>query len=74
VVLAAVLIVAFAITFLSGGVLSAASSGTIDTSPAALGLHLFEGYILPFEITGVLLLAAMIGIVILNKARGGEDA
>ena len=74
VILAAVLIVAFAITFLSGDVLPSASSGTIDTSPTALGLRLFEGYILPFEITGVLLLAAMIGVVILNKSRGGEDA
>jgi NADH-quinone oxidoreductase subunit J len=72
--LTAVLIVAFAITFLDGRTLTAASSGTIDTSPAALGLHLFEGYVLPFEITGVLLLASMIGVVILNKARGGEDA
>ena len=74
VVLAAVLIAAFAITFFGDGASSAASAGTIDTSPTALGLHLFEGYILPFEITGVLLLAAMIGVVILNKARGGEDA
>ena len=74
VVLAAVLIVAFAITFFGDDASSAASAGTIDTSPTALGLHLFEGYILPFEITGVLLLAAMIGVVILNKARGGEDA
>jgi NADH-quinone oxidoreductase subunit J len=73
VVLAAVLILAFAIAFLGGDAFSSASSGTIDTSPTALGLHLFEGYLLPFEITGVLLLAAMIGVVILNKARGGED-
>lgn len=72
IVLAAVLVVAFALAFLGDGA-TAASSGTIDTSPAALGLRLFEGYILPFEVTGVLLLASMIGVVILNKARGGED-
>jgi NADH-quinone oxidoreductase subunit J len=72
IVLAAVLVVAFALAFLGDGA-TAASSGTIDTSPAALGLRLFEGYILPFEVKGVLLLASMIGVVILNKARGGED-
>jgi len=44
----------------------------IDSSPTALGLELFSNYLLPFEITGVLLLAAMIGVVVLgvSKARG----
>ena len=47
----------------------------IDSSPQALGLALFEGYVLPFELTGVLLLAAMIGVVVLGKAKKrGEDA
>ena len=47
----------------------------IDSSPVALGLALFEGYLLPFELTGVLLLAAMIGVVVLGKTRKrGEDA
>ena len=47
----------------------------IDSSPASLGLALFEGYILPFELTGVLLLAAMIGVVVLGKSKKrGEDA
>lgn len=47
----------------------------IDSSPVALGLALFEGYVLPFELTGVLLLAAMIGVVVLGKSKKrGEDA
>ena len=47
----------------------------IDSSPRALGLALFEGYVLPFELTGVLLLAAMIGVVVLGKSKKrGEDA
>jgi NADH-quinone oxidoreductase subunit J len=47
----------------------------IDSSPVALGLTLFESYILPFELTGVLLLAAMIGVVVLGKSKKrGEDA
>ncbi len=36
-------------------------------SPAAVGMVLFTGYVLPFEIVGVLLLVAMIGAVILTK-------
>jgi NADH-quinone oxidoreductase subunit J len=47
----------------------------IDSGPLALGLALFEGYVLPFELTGVLLLAAMIGVVVLGKSKKrGEDA
>ncbi|MCB8946098.1 MAG: NADH-quinone oxidoreductase subunit J [Ardenticatenaceae bacterium] len=72
IVLAAILIVAFAIVFLDGTVATAVTSSPIDTSPTALGVRLFSGYILPFELTGILLLASMIGVVILNKARGGE--
>lgn len=74
IVLAAILVVAFAIAFLGGDVAATNVSGTIDTSPTALGVRLFSAYILPFELTGVLLLASMIGVVILNKNRGGEDA
>jgi NADH-quinone oxidoreductase subunit J len=33
----------------------------------ALGRLLFEGYLLPFEIVSVILLAAMIGVVVLSK-------
>ena len=47
----------------------------IDSSPAALGLELFGSYLLPFEVTGVLLLAAMIGVVVLGMSKKrGEDA
>ena len=47
----------------------------IDSSPTALGLELFGNYLLPFEVTGVLLLAAMIGVVVLGMTKKrGEDA
>ncbi|MDX1415279.1 MAG: NADH-quinone oxidoreductase subunit J [Candidatus Promineifilaceae bacterium] len=47
----------------------------IDSSPTALGLELFSSYLLPFEVTGVLLLAAMIGVVVLGMTKKrGEDA
>ncbi len=39
---------------------------TINSNPAALGVRLFEAYTLPFELTGVLLLAAMIGVAIFS--------
>lgn len=37
------------------------------TDPALLGLELFTTYLLPFEITGVLLLVAIVGVVVLNQ-------
>lgn len=47
---------------------------SIDSSPTALGLRLFEGYVLPFIITGFLLLVAMIGVVVLgiNKEKSNQ--
>lgn len=38
-------------------------------SPKAVGELLFNQYVLPFEITSVLLLAAMIGAIILTKSK-----
>ncbi len=40
---------------------------TIDTSPAALGLEMFNKYSLPFEVTSLVLLVAVIGAVILTR-------
>ncbi len=75
VVLGLVLIVAFAIMYVQNPEIAASSTkaAAISTDPTSLGLRLFEGYLLPFELTAVLLLASMIGVVILNKARGGGD-
>ena len=36
-------------------------------SPASIGQVLFNQYLLPFEITSVLLLVAMIGAIVLSK-------
>jgi NADH-quinone oxidoreductase subunit J len=36
-------------------------------SPASIGRELFQGYLLPFEITSVLLLVAMIGAIVLTR-------
>jgi NADH-quinone oxidoreductase subunit J len=35
--------------------------------PAAVGLMLFQQYTLPFEITSVILLAAMVGAIVLTR-------
>lgn len=35
--------------------------------PAEVGMALFQGYLLPFEITAVLLLAAMVGAIVITK-------
>ena len=70
--LAALLGASLVMVFISNLVIQPTTADTapfVDTSPAALGLRLFEGYVLPFEITGVLLLAAMIGVVVLGRKR-----
>jgi NADH-quinone oxidoreductase subunit J len=37
-----------------------------------LGLALFSQYLLPFEVTSVLLLVAMLGVIVLTKKEKGE--
>jgi len=39
-----------------------------------LGMTLFSQYLLPFEVTSVLLLVAMIGAIVLTKKEKGEQA
>ncbi len=54
------------------------TSGVVPTpvqtfgSPQAVGLALFNQYLLPFEITSVLLLVAMVGAIFLTRQRKGE--
>ena len=43
------------------------SLGSDYASPADIGVLLFNEYLLPFEITSVLLLVAMIGAIVLTK-------
>ena len=37
-----------------------------------LGLALFNQYLLPFEVTSILLLVAMVGAIVLTKKRKGS--
>jgi NADH-quinone oxidoreductase subunit J len=48
---------------------AASTVTTMDASPAALGIALFERYVFPFEVTSVLLLTAMIGVVVLRSRK-----
>jgi NADH-quinone oxidoreductase subunit J len=39
----------------------------LDASPVAVGHLLFRGYVLPFEVTSILILVAVLGAVVLAK-------
>jgi NADH-quinone oxidoreductase subunit J len=58
------------IIFVQKGALVTAPAIAADFgSPAAVGKALFNQYLLPFEATSVLLLAAMIGAIVLTKQK-----
>ena len=42
-------------------------------SPQEVGQELFSNYLLPFEVTSVLLLVAMVGAIVLTKKEKGEQ-
>lgn len=42
-------------------------------SPQAIGTTLFNLYLLPFEVTSILLLVAMVGAIVLTKKEKGEQ-
>lgn len=67
--LGAALLVILGIALFSGG-LTAGDPAVVDAGPAAFGLRLFEAYLLPFEVTSILLLVAMIGVVVLRTREG----
>lgn len=46
---------------------NAAPPAHLDGSPAALGHLLFQSYVLPFEVTSLLILVAVLGAVVLAK-------
>ncbi|HXW00150.1 MAG TPA: NADH-quinone oxidoreductase subunit J, partial [Anaerolineae bacterium] len=68
-ILALALLVVFGAVVVQRGTVTAGTTTLIDTSPTALGLRLFEAYVFPFEVTGILLLAAMIGVVVFSLRK-----
>jgi NADH-quinone oxidoreductase subunit J len=71
ILLGVALIATFGVALLTGDLSAPAGAANIaapiDAGPTAVGLRLFEAYVLPFEITSVLLLAAMIGVLALRR-------
>ena len=67
-----ILVASFALVLLQGAV-EAGTAEMVDSSPTALGLRLFEAYTFPFELTGVLLLAAIIGVAIFSAKKKKES-
>jgi NADH-quinone oxidoreductase subunit J len=43
------------------------------SSPAAIGMELFTRYSLPFELTSVILLVAVVGAIVLTKREKGKE-
>jgi NADH-quinone oxidoreductase subunit J len=46
---------------------SAPAIPTLDAGPVAIGKLLFQNYVLPFEVTSILILVAVLGAVVLAK-------
>lgn len=76
VLLAVVLIGVFGYLLFQNSLGSTALSPSIDAGPQALGIALFQSYVFPFQVTGVLLLAAVTGVVIFghSRKRGKDNA
>ncbi len=68
-VLALILIAEAAYLLFSRNVASAAVPAPVETfgNPQAVGRALFNQYLLPFEVTSILLLVAMLGAIILTR-------
>lgn len=60
-------ILAIFVTSLCHSSVSGPKSATLEGQTPELGRLLFESYLLPLEIVGVLLLVAMVGVVLLSK-------
>lgn len=70
-----VLLVVLGVVVFSGdGNTAGNAAELIDAGPAAVGLTLYESYVFPFEVTSILLLVAMIGVVALRTKRGNKNA
>lgn len=64
-------LVAFVVARRGGGAFGASPSGF--GTPGAIGDLLFTRYLLPFELTSLLLLVALVGAVVLARRRAGGD-
>jgi NADH-quinone oxidoreductase subunit J len=67
--LAVALVVSFGFVLFGSSSGAEATAPAIDAGPTAIGLKLFESYVFPFEITSVLLLVAMVGVVVMRTRK-----
>ncbi len=56
-----------------GGEVLEWGKSSVDSSAGSVGKILFSEYLLPFEIIGVLLLMATVGVVILSQSRETKE-
>jgi NADH-quinone oxidoreductase subunit J len=63
------LLIVLAVMLRSGLFRGAPPTRTVPGGVAAIGLELFTDYLYPFEVTSVLLLAALVGVIALTKRR-----
>ncbi len=68
--LAAILIIELVLSF--KGAFSLPGAVAEKASPTDLGRLLFTKYLYPFEITSILIIAALVGAIVLAKKRGEE--
>lgn len=54
------------------GMAEPAALGSLTTNSENVGLVLFSEYLLPFELASILLLVAIIGAIVMSKARNRE--
>ena len=73
-VLAVILAAESLYLFFFRGIPQGGVSQIVDSfgSPKAIGMALFQSYLLPFEITSVLLLVAMVGAIVLTQKEKGK--
>lgn len=57
----------------AGVIIPVAQRNDDFASPERIGQALFSTYLFPFEITSVILLAAIVGVVVLSKRSGREE-
>jgi NADH-quinone oxidoreductase subunit J len=63
------LLIVLALMLRSGLFRGTQAARSVPGGVAAIGLELFTDYLYPFEITSVLLLAALVGVIALTKRR-----
>ena len=63
------LLIVLAVMLRSGLFRGTPPARTVPGGVAAIGLELFTDYLYPFEVTSVLLLAALVGVIALTKRR-----